>query len=97
MKPRKGECDNLTAPTQSKNKGNTETCIKEAVCHSLFKRLQHIQVNFIKIQHVSSTIFIKINSYVNSTENQLKMSLNLQRVVKGFQSKLLKLYSTIPN
>lgn len=68
------------------NKGNTEACLKEAVCHYFFLEITtHIQwMNFIKIQHISSTISIKINSYVNSTEKQLKWVKIYKELLKGF-------------
>ena len=54
------------------NKGDTEACLKEAVCHFFRDYNTHTINEFYQNTAHFSTIFIKINSYANSTENQLK-------------------------
>lgn len=68
------------------NKGNTEACLKEAVCHSFFYRdyNTHTLNEFYQNTAHFSTISIKINSYVNSTENQLKWVKIYKELLKGF-------------
>jgi hypothetical protein len=66
------------------NEGNTETCLKEAICHCLFRDYNTHTSEFYQNTAHFSTIFIKINSYVNSTENQLKWVKIYKELLKGF-------------
>lgn len=66
------------------NKGDTEACLKEAVCHFFRDYNTHTINEFYQNTAHFSTIFIKINSYANSTENQLKWVKIYKELLKGF-------------
>lgn len=77
------QCQNSLKSTM--NKGNTKTYLKEAVCHSFFRDYNTHTINEFYQNTAHFFYYIqKINSYVNSTENQQKWVKIYKELLKGF-------------